>query len=114
MEFFELILVLSFGLGILLLFTMFVTVRQGTIAVVTIFGKYRRIMRPGLNMRIPVIEKILTRISVQNQSVELAFQATTIDQANVNFKAMLLFSVLNQQEETIRMLPLSLWMNKVL
>ncbi|MBX2917566.1 MAG: SPFH domain-containing protein [Cyclobacteriaceae bacterium] len=102
MESFEAIIFLAFGLGFLLLFTMFVTVKQGSIAVVTIFGKYRRIMRPGLNMRIPVIEKILTRISVQNQSVELAFQATTIDQANVNFKAMLLFSVLNQQEETIK------------
>jgi regulator of protease activity HflC (stomatin/prohibitin superfamily) len=32
----------------------------------------------------------------------LEFQATTIDQANVNFKAMLLFAVLNQQEETIK------------
>jgi len=102
MEVFEVMLVLVFGLGLLLMFTMFVTVKQGTIAVVTIFGKYRRIMRPGLNMRIPVIEKILTRISIQNQSVELEFQATTIDQANVNFKAMLLFSVLNQHEETIK------------
>lgn len=102
MEVFEVMLVLVFGLGLVLMFTLFVTVKQGTIAVVTIFGKYRRIMRPGLNMRIPVIEKILTRISIQNQSVELEFQATTIDQANVNFKAMLLFSVLNQQEETIK------------
>ena len=102
MEVFEAILVLVFVLGILLMFSMFVTVKQGTIAVVTVFGKYRRIMRPGLNLRIPVIEKILTRISIQNQSVELEFQATTIDQANVNFKAMLLFSVLNQNEETIK------------
>jgi regulator of protease activity HflC (stomatin/prohibitin superfamily) len=84
------------------MFTLFVTVKQGNIAVVTVFGKYRRIMRPGLNVRIPLIEVILTRISIQNRSVELEFQATTIDQANVNFKAMLLFAVLNQQEETIK------------
>ena len=32
----------------------------------------------------------------------MEFQATTIDQANVNFKAMLLFSVLNQEEETMK------------
>src|SRR5688572_23022178 len=90
------------GLAVIFTFTMFVTVRQGTIAVVTVFGKYRRILRPGLNIKIPIIENILTRISIQNRSVELAFQATTIDQANVNFKAMLLFSVLNQEEETIK------------
>lgn len=53
MEVFEVMLVLVFGLGLLLMFTMFVTVKQGTIAVVTIFGKYRRIMRPGLKYAHP-------------------------------------------------------------
>lgn len=89
-------------LGLLLVLLSFVTVRQGTIAVITVFGKYKRILRPGLSMRIPFIEVILTRISIQNRSVELEFQATTSDQANVNFKAMLLFAVLNQEEETIK------------
>jgi regulator of protease activity HflC (stomatin/prohibitin superfamily) len=84
------------------LFTAFVTVKQGNMAVVTVFGKYQRVMRPGLNMKIPFIEVIHSRVSVQNRSVELEFQATTQDQANVNFKAMLLFSVLNQNEETIK------------
>ncbi len=87
---------------LLVVFKFFVTVKQGTIAVITVFGKYRRILRPGLNMRIPLIEVIHSRVSVQNQSVELAFQATTTDQANVNFKAMLLFSVLDQEEQTIK------------
>jgi prepilin-type processing-associated H-X9-DG protein len=76
-------------------------VAQGTVAVVTSFGKYRRLMSPGLNIRIPIIETIHRRISVQNRSVELEFQAITIDQANVQFKTMLLYSVLDQREETI-------------
>jgi len=66
------------------------------------FGKYKRILRPGLNIKTPFIEKIHSRVSIQNRSVELEFQATTMDQANVNFKAMLLFSVLNQEEDTIK------------
>ena len=77
------------------------TVAQGTVAVVTSFGKYRRLMSPGLNIKIPIIETIHRRISVQNRSVELEFQAITIDQANVQFKTMLLYSVLDQKEETI-------------
>jgi prepilin-type processing-associated H-X9-DG protein len=76
-------------------------VAQGTVAVVTSFGKYRRLMSPGLNIKIPIIETIHRRISVQNRSVELEFQAITIDQANVQFKTMLLYSVLDQREETI-------------
>lgn len=88
--------------GLVVLFSSFVTVKQGTIAVITVFGKYRRILHPGLNLKMPLIEQIYSRISVQNRSVELEFQAVTIDQANVYFKAMLLYSVLDQNEETIK------------
>ena len=89
-------------LAVVILFSSFVTVRQGTIGVVIIFGKYRRILQPGLNFKIPLIEVIHSRVSIQNRSVELEFQAVTQDQANVYFKAMLLYSVANQDEETIK------------
>ncbi len=90
------------ALGLITIFLSVVTVQQGTISITTIFGKFRRILRPGLNFKIPFIEKVFKRISVQNRSSELGFQAVTIDQANVNFTAMLLYSVLNSDEETIK------------
>lgn len=96
---FELIII---AIGVVLLVKTFVTVQQGTIAVVTVFGKYRRVMSPGLNVRIPFIESIFKRISTQNRSVEMEFQAVTQDQANVYFKSMLLYSVMNGEEETIK------------
>ncbi len=80
----------------------FVTINQGTIGVVTMFGKYRRIMLPGLNFKLPFLEQIYKKISIQNRSVELEFQAITVDQANVYFKSMLLYSVQNADEETIK------------
>lgn len=80
----------------------FVTINQGLIGVVTMFGKYQRIMRPGLNFKIPFLEQIYKKVSIQNRSVELEFQAVTLDQANVYFKSMLLYSVQNEQEETIQ------------
>ena len=86
----------------LILFLSFVTVQQGYIAVITVFGKYRRIMEPGLNFKIPFIEVVYKRVSVQNRSVELEFQAITIDKANVYFKAMLLYAVVNTNEESIK------------
>ena len=86
----------------LFIFSGLVTINQGTIGVVTMFGKYRRILRPGLNFKIPFLEAIYKRVSIQNRSVELEFQAVTMDQANVYFKSMLLFSVLGQEEEAIK------------
>jgi len=89
-------------LAVLIIFSGFVTVNQGSVAVITVFGKYRRIMAPGLNFKIPLIELVYKRISIQNRSAELEFQAVSQDQANVYFKAMLLYAVFNQAEETIK------------
>ena len=86
----------------LFIFSGLVTVKQGYIDVVTLFGKYRRILRPGLNFKIPFLEQIARRVSIQNRSVELEFQAVTQDQANVYFKTMVLYAVQNAEEETIK------------
>jgi regulator of protease activity HflC (stomatin/prohibitin superfamily) len=89
-------------LALIFLVSGLVTVNQGSIAVITLFGKYRRILLPGLNFKIPLIERVYKTISIQNRSVELEFQAVTLDQANVYFKSMLLYSVINQEEQTIK------------
>lgn len=85
-----------------LIFGSVVTIPQGYIGVITLFGKYRRIMTPGLNFRIPYLEAVFRKVSIQNQSIEMQFQAITADQANVNFTAMLLYAVLDQREEVIK------------
>ncbi len=90
---------------LLILFIVFsglFTINQGYIGVITMFGKYRRIVRPGLNIKIPILEAVAKKVSIQNRSVELEFQAVTQDQANVYFKSMLLYSVQNENEDTIK------------
>ncbi|NBN97871.1 MAG: SPFH domain-containing protein [Flavobacteriia bacterium] len=88
------------------------TVNQGTIAVITLFGKYRRTATPGLRFKIPFFEQVFKRISSQNQSIEMEFQAVTVDQANVYFKSMLLYSVVDEQEETIKKVAFKFISNK--
>jgi regulator of protease activity HflC (stomatin/prohibitin superfamily) len=88
--------------GLIILFGSFFTINQAHIGVITMFGKYRRIVRPGLNMKIPILETVSKKVSIQNRSVELEFQAVTMDQANVYFKSMLLYAVQNALEETIK------------
>src|SRR5688572_25450562 len=87
---------------VIILFSSFFTINQGYIGVITMFGSYRRIVRPGLRMKIPIVEQLHKKISIQNRSVELEFQAVTQDQANVYFKSMLLYAVQNELEETIK------------
>jgi regulator of protease activity HflC (stomatin/prohibitin superfamily) len=97
---------------LLIFFSGLYTVNQGMIAVVTMFGKYRRVAGPGLKFKIPLVEQVFRRISIQNRSVELEFQAVTIDQANVYFKSMLLYSVQNANEETIKKVAFKFFSDK--
>lgn len=77
------------------------SIGQSTVAVVTVFGKYRRIMREGLNLRMPW-EHVFDRLSLQNRALQMEFQAITQDQANVKFSTMILYAVGNSMEETIK------------
>ncbi|MEY3717006.1 MAG: hypothetical protein RL285_881 [Bacteroidota bacterium] len=90
------------GLVALVVLSSIMTVQQGSVAILTMFGKYRRILYPGLNFRIPLLEVVYRKVSIQNRSIELDFQAITQDQANVYFKAMLLYSVFDNREETLK------------
>ncbi|MGC4038918.1 MAG: SPFH domain-containing protein [Chitinophagaceae bacterium] len=86
----------------IILLSSFFTINQGYMGVITMFGKYQRTVSPGLRWKIPLLEKLFRKISIQNRSVELEFQAVTQDQANVYFKSMLLYAVQNENEETIK------------
>ena len=86
---------------VVVLFSCFRTVEQATVAVITVFGKYHRIMREGLNFKMPW-EKVAFRLSLQNRALQLEFQAITQDQANVKFATMVLYAVAASEEEAIK------------
>ena len=86
---------------LIILLQMFRTVAQSTVAVVTVFGKYSRVMREGLNFKFPW-EAITHRLSLQNRALQIEFQAITQDQANVTFSTMVLYAVAAADEEAIK------------
>jgi regulator of protease activity HflC (stomatin/prohibitin superfamily) len=83
------------------------TVPQASVAVVTLFGKYRRVLRPGLNMLIPFFERIAISVPVQNRTSQLQFSAITKDQAAVHFTATIIYGVSNHDEETVKLVAFS-------
>ncbi|MBL7731330.1 MAG: SPFH domain-containing protein, partial [Chitinophagaceae bacterium] len=108
-------LLVSYWWVLIILFVFFsglFTINQGYIGVITMFGKYQRVARPGLRFKWPVIEQVYRKVSIQNRSVELEFQAVTADQANVYFKSMLLYSVQNSEEETIKKVAFKFFADK--
>ena len=87
--------------GLFLMFSWFRSVPQSTVAVITVFGKYKRVMREGLNVKFPW-ESVFQRLSLQNRALQLEFQAITQDQANVRFATMVLYAVSGSDDEAIK------------
>src|SRR5437588_12309905 len=88
-------------IGLFFLYSWFRSVTQSTVAVITVFGKYSRVMREGLNIKLPW-ENVFQRLSLQNRALQLEFQAITQDQANVKFATMVLYAVAAADEESIK------------
>jgi len=89
------IVVLIFGRSLM------VSVPQANVAIITQFGKYSRLMREGLNFKMPW-EKVFDRVSLQNRALQMEFQAITQDQANVRFATMIVYAVAGEREDLIR------------
>jgi regulator of protease activity HflC (stomatin/prohibitin superfamily) len=85
-----------------LLFSTLRTVPQANVAVITMFGKYRRVIRPGLSAIIPFFERVAISVPVQNRTAQLKFSAITQDQAAVHFTATIIYAVSDHEEETIK------------
>src|SRR5258708_5411080 len=89
------------AVGLFFTFSRFCSVPPPTVAVATICGKSRRVMREGLNVKFPW-EKVFQRLSLQNRALQLEFQAITQDQATVKFATMVLYAVAGSEEESIK------------
>jgi regulator of protease activity HflC (stomatin/prohibitin superfamily) len=96
-----LVLAILIALVALFFLSTFHSVPQATVAVVTVFGKYGRLMREGLNIKLPW-EAIVQRLSLQNRALQMEFQAITQDQANVKFSTMVLYAVASADEDTVK------------
>ena len=94
-------LIVPLVLLLVLALNMFRSVAQATVGVVTVFGKYHRVMREGLNFKLPW-ERMAYNLSLQNRALQLEFQAITLDQANVKFATMVLYAVSGADEDSIK------------
>ena len=80
-------------------FSPFSIIKQGYVGIVTIFGRYRYTISPGLGWVVPWA--VVDKVSIQNHSSELEFQAITLDQANVYFGCTIIYSITGAEEQNI-------------
>lgn len=67
------------AIALILLLSMFFIVRQQTLAVVERFGRFKRVASAGLNIKIPLIDRIAATPSLRIQQLDVQIETKTQD-----------------------------------
>lgn len=87
-----LVIILFFGL--IILFSSFFTVKQQTSVIVERFGKFQGIRHAGLQLKIPVVDKIAGRINLKIQQLDVIIETKTKENVFVKMKVSVQFKVI--------------------
>lgn len=82
---------------LILVFAAFFTVRQQTAVSVERFGKFQSIRHSGLQMKIPIIDRIAAKISLKIQQLDVVVETKTLDDVFVKIKVSVQFMVLKEK-----------------
>lgn len=80
-------------LSIILLIASFFTVQQQTVAIVERFGRFRKIYTSGLNMKIPLIDRIVARVNMRLMQLDVEVETKTLDNVFVKIVSSVQYKV---------------------
>lgn len=83
--------------GALILFAAFFVVRQQTAAIVERFGKFHSIRHSGLQLKIPLIDRISGRLSLKIQQLDVIVETKTLDDVFVRLKISVQYKVIRDK-----------------
>ena len=75
-------------IGLVLLFSSFFTVKQQTAVVIERFGKFTSIRNSGLQLKIPVIDRIAGRVNLRIQQLDVLIETKTKDNVFIKMKVI--------------------------
>ncbi len=80
-------------IGLFLLFSVFFTVKQQTSAIIERFGRFTSIRNSGLQLKVPLIDKVAGRINLKIQQLDVIVETKTKDDVFVRLKISVQFQV---------------------
>lgn len=99
---------LVLALALVLLLSSLRIVEQNTVAVVELLGKYRRTLGAGLNILIPLFERIRERVTLRQQNFALSGNYPSKDKVIVTVGTNLIYAANATDEEGIKRYAYSL------
>lgn len=91
------VLIVIVVLLLIAFFSSYFTVEQQTSALVERFGKFRRVAGPGLNFKIPFIERVSGRINLRVQQLDVTVETKTKDNVFVHIIVAVQYMVLGEK-----------------
>ncbi len=84
-------------IGLVILFSSFFTVKQQTAVIIERFGKFQSIRTSGLQMKIPLIDRIAARLGLKIQQLDVIVETKTLDDVFVKLKISVQYVVLKDK-----------------
>lgn len=81
-------------LALILLFSSFFTVKQQTAVIIERFGKFQSVRNSGLQLKIPLIDRIAGRVNLKIQQLDVIIETKTKDNVFVKMKVSVQFKVI--------------------
>lgn len=83
--------------GLLILLACFFIVKQQTAVVIERFGRFQSIRNSGLQMKIPLVDRIAGRLSLKIQQLDVIVETKTLDDVFVKLKVSVQYVVIRSK-----------------
>jgi len=83
--------------GLIILFKFFFIVKQQTAVTIERFGRFQSIRHSGLQMKIPLVDRIAGRLSLKIQQLDVIVETKTLDDVFVKLKISVQFVVIRDK-----------------
>ena len=93
----QFILVPIIFFGLIILISSFFVVKQQTAAIIERFGKFQSIRQSGLQLKIPLVDRIAGKLSLKIQQLDVIIETKTLDDVFVRLKVSVQYKVIREK-----------------
>lgn len=93
----QFILVPIIFFGLIILISSFFVVKQQTAAIIERFGRFQGIRQSGLQLKIPLVDRIAGKMSLKIQQLDVIIETKTLDDVFVRLKVSVQYKVIKDK-----------------
>lgn len=90
-------MIIIFVLALMVIFSGLFTVKQQTAAIIERLGRFHSVRRPGLQFKIPFLDRVAGRMSLRVMQLDVMVETKTLDNVFVKLKVSVQYYILNDK-----------------